>query len=48
MTDVRFDIDSLADASKSTDSMENLSELLEQESRRYSRVLSQESEARGK
>ena len=28
--------------------VENMSELLEQESRRYSRVLSQESEARGK
>lgn len=48
MTDIRFDVESLADVQKSVSSMENLSELLEQESRRYSRVLSQESEARGK
>lgn len=48
MTDLRFDVESLADVQKSVSSMENLSELLEQESRRYSRVLSQESEARGK
>ena len=48
MTDIRFDMESLADVQKSTSNMENLSELLEQESRRYSRVLSQESEARGK
>lgn len=48
MMDIRFDIESLADAQESTSNMENLSELLEQESRRYSRVLAQESEARGK
>lgn len=48
MTDIRFDMENLADVQKSTSNMENLSELLEQESRRYSRVLSQESEARGK
>lgn len=48
MTDIRFDVESLANMQKSVSSMENLSEMLEQESRRYSRVLSQESEARGK
>ncbi|MCH5297369.1 MAG: hypothetical protein J1E85_06850 [Ruminococcus sp.] len=48
MTDIRFDMESLADVQKSASNMENLSELLEQESRRYSRVLSQESEARAK
>lgn len=48
MTDIRFDVENLADIQKSAGSMENLSELLEQESRRYSRELPQESEARGK
>lgn len=48
MTDIRFDMESLVNMHKNASNIENLSELLEQESRRYSRELSQESEARGK
>lgn len=48
MTDIRFDIENFVNLEKGTGNMQNLSELLEQESRRYSRVLEEESEARGK
>ena len=44
MTDSRFDFESFRDVQNSLSQTENLSELLEQESRRYSRRLSEEDE----
>lgn len=44
MTDSRFDFDSFRDVQNNTSQTENFSELLEQESRRYSRRLSEEDE----
>lgn len=46
MTDIRFDIENFVNVKKDESDINKLSELLEQESRRYSRVLEQESEAR--
>lgn len=45
MTDIRFDMESFLNIKKGVSNAESLSELLEQESRRYTRELSQESEA---
>lgn len=46
MTDSRFDIEGFKNVQGSAFQTESLSELLEQESRRYSRRLLQEDEAR--
>jgi hypothetical protein len=46
MTQSVFDFDSFKDVSQSGFKTESLSEILEQESRRYSRKLSEEDEAR--
>lgn len=46
MTDIRFDIENFIDVKQGESDINKLSELLEQESRRYSRELEQESEAR--
>ncbi len=46
MTDSRFDIDSFKNVQSGTAQTESLSELLEQESRRYNRRLGEEDEAK--
>lgn len=48
MTDSRFDFENFGNAQGSSFKADSLSELLEQESRRYSRRLMQEEEARSR